>query len=218
MEYMRFMGTKELTDLISGRVLQNSTDWRGEGWSTGSVGFCFFDCDEPAEKRLHYMVGMPSWVVEFESDIEMRKSYGRYRDPDADDVFRNACEDYISRDAIERLSFIGLDFQTTPVQRVAEYSIRQYDRKALRIVRIGAIVPDSREGRRIEWLSSEMELADCSSCGCVYRWSEAAISRRTGDRICPVCGTKEAVFDALRNSGIEKAIGLLIDQTGGENG
>ena len=216
MKYMRFMGAKELTDLLNGNVLRNSTDWRGEGWRTDSVGFCFFDCEEPAEKKLHYMIGLPSWVVEFESAAVMRKSYGRYRDPDADSAFRQAYKDFIScGGGIDRLDLIGA-VQKIPTKEVAEYSVRQYDRKEFRIVRIGVIVPDSREGRRIEWLHSELELAACSSCGRVYRRNEAAISRRTGDRICPMCGMKEAVYDA-RICGIisKEACSSFIDQIRG---
>ncbi len=134
MRYVRFMSYDELEKYMRGVKLVNNTDWRKKAQCTDSIGFCFFDDSKEPEERLEYLTGVVTMdcVAVFEriSNKPMRKSKGRYRDPDKDiDIFK-----------------------PVPVMMtVDEYSVKSYSMEDMRPVRVGVVV-DPYFDKRIEWL------------------------------------------------------------------
>ena len=123
---MRFMSRKELDALLSGAMLENSTDWKEKNMKTESVGFCFFDCLESPEERLRYLLGVsfPEVCVIFRAKgQDLRKSRGRYAKP----------VEITSWEQMERT------MNDQNVLYKAEYSTKEYSRKTMIPVRIGEI-------------------------------------------------------------------------------
>lgn len=136
MKYVRFMSQDELDKYKSGKTLRNLTDWRKKSKVTNSVGFCFFDDTVPPENRMEYLTGVVDLdcVAVFECiDGKMKKSSGRYRDPDKD-------------------TYVGLfDFLFNPpkMKKVDEYCRKMYSRESMRLVREGKV--KDAFGRVIQW-------------------------------------------------------------------
>lgn len=138
MKLYRFMSGGELERLLKGDRLENTSDWRAKGQDSDSIGFCFFGADIPITKRIRYMTGVVSmdFVVEFETTMKwvsqnMKQSMAVYRDPWKDDL----------------MSGMVLS------QRNVEFSIQEYDRKMLKVLRLGK--PQFDEDNRrfyIEWV------------------------------------------------------------------
>ena len=136
MRYVRFMSGTELEKYKSGQTLKNVTDWRKKGQVTSSIGFCFFDDTVPPEKRIEYLTCVVDldFVAVFECiDGKMKKSSGRYRDPDKDagaDLF-----DFL--------------FKPPAMMSVDEYCTEMYSQKTMKLVREGKVVDAFR--RVIQW-------------------------------------------------------------------
>lgn len=138
MKYVRFMGYSELEKLLKGENLVNNTDWRKRAMVTDSVGFCFFDDSIGPEERLEYLTGVCDLdcviVCECANEKKLRKSHGRYRDPE--------------KDTLLTLRPVMMD--------VPEYSITSYNRDIMRPVRVGVVV-DPYYDRKIEWQEVKTE-------------------------------------------------------------
>ena len=136
MRYVRFMSQDELDKYKAGETLKNVTDWRKKGQVTSSIGFCFFGDDVAPEKRMEYLTGVVDLdcVAVFECiDGKMKKSSGRYRDPDKD-----VC--------VDPFDFL---FNPPEMMRVDEYCTEMYSRETMRLVREGKVVDAFR--RVIQW-------------------------------------------------------------------
>ena len=87
------------------------------------------------EERIEYLAGVATMevVAEFEriSKAPMREAWGRYRDPEKDNIFS----------------------PQVAMQRVKEYSVEEYSQDTMRLVRAGYVV-DPFEGK-IKWLEEE---------------------------------------------------------------
>lgn len=133
MKYVRFMGFEELEKYMKGETLVNKTDWRRKAQCTDSVGFCFFDDNVKPEKRMEYLTGVVDLdcvgVFECADEQKLRKSYGRYRDPERDNLM----------------------FLRPAMMKVPEYSIERYDIHTMRPVKFGVVL-DPYFNRSIEWL------------------------------------------------------------------
>ena len=139
MRYVRFMSQDELDKYKAGETLRNLTDWRKRAQVTSSVGFCFFDDAVKPEKRMEYLTGVVDLdcVAVFECiDGKMKKSSGRYRDPDKD-----VC--------VDLFDFL---FNPPEMMRVDEYCTEMYSRETMRLVREGKVVDAFR--RVIQWKQS----------------------------------------------------------------
>lgn len=132
--YVRFMSFEEFVKYMDGVVLVNRTDWRKAAQCTDSVGFCFFDDSVEPEKRIEYLTGVVAMdcvaIFERVSDEPMRKSQGRYRDPEKDQDIFNL-------------------FALPPMMSVDEYSVESYSMVDMRLVRYG-VVEDAFK-RKIKW-------------------------------------------------------------------
>ena len=121
--YIRFMGMEEFQKYLEGENLVNHTDWCKYSRHSNSVGFCFFDDSVPPEARIEYLTGVVdmSIVAVFETEEQMKESYGRYRDPE--------------KDMPDNL----FDALFAPVQMmdVKEYSIKKYNRESMKLVKYG---------------------------------------------------------------------------------
>ena len=139
MRYVRFMSQDELDKYKAGETLRNLTDWRKRSQVTSSVGFCFFNDAVKPEKRMEYLTGVVNLdcVAVFECiDGKMKKSFGRYRDPDKDagaDLF-----DFL--------------FKPPAMMSVDEYCTEMYSQKTMKLVREGKVVDAFR--RVIQWKQS----------------------------------------------------------------
>lgn len=133
--YVRFMSFEELMKYMGGRLLVNHTDWRKAAQCTDSVGFCFFDDSIPPEKRIEYLTGVVTMdcvaIFERTTDKPMRKSQGRYRDPEKDQNIFNL-------------------LAPPPMMSVDEYSVESYSMKDMRLAMCG-VVEDAFK-RRIKWV------------------------------------------------------------------
>lgn len=126
MKYMRFMSRKELDALLSGETLKNTADWQKKNMKTQSVGFCFFDCLEPPEERLRYLLGVsfPEVCVIFKArGASLKKSRARYAKP----------VEVTSWEQVERT------MNDQNMLYKAEYSTEEYSGKTMVPVRIGEI-------------------------------------------------------------------------------
>lgn len=125
MRYVRFMGETELICYLRGEVLKNTTNWRGKGGKTESVGFCFFDDSVKPEERIEYLTGVVDmeWVALFEpiGDINFKESMGLYRDPEQD----------------APKSLLAALFEPVAMMDVKEYSLTEYGKTNLRLVALG---------------------------------------------------------------------------------
>ena len=133
MNYVRFMGFAELEKYLKGETLVNKTNWRKKAQCTNSIGFCFFDDSVEPEKRMEYLTGVVDLdcvaIFECKDERKLRKSYGRYRDPEKD----------------------ILAFFKPIMMSVPEYSVTRYDRDTMRIVKAGIVI-DPYYKRLIEWV------------------------------------------------------------------
>lgn len=133
MHYVRFMGYSELEKYLRGETLTNHTVWRNKARCTDSIGFCFFSNMEQPEMRMQYLTGVCDLdcVAEFKyiGKKKLRKTYGRYRDPDRD----------------------NLSSLIPTMMEVPEYSIEEYNNRVMLPVRIG-VVMDPFYTRKIEWV------------------------------------------------------------------
>lgn len=124
MKLIRFMSIEEFIKYLNGEKMNSKTQWSAISKSN-SVGICFFPADPPPEERMHYLSGVVDFelVIEFEiiGACHLRMGFGFYRDPD------------------EELPENLEAFFDTPVKslKVHEYSMDQYDRKHLKVTRIG---------------------------------------------------------------------------------
>ena len=120
----------------AGEELVNDSDWKKFNKSE-SIGFCFFDDEVTPEKRMEYVSGVVNLdrVVVFEhiGGEPLKKSFGKYRDPERDKP----------KDLFE-----AIFKPTTPID-VPEYSTKTYSQNTMRIVKIGKVT--SILGRKIKW-------------------------------------------------------------------
>lgn len=127
MQYIiRFMSRQEFQKFLNGETLVNTTDWRKVKQGSESIGFCFFPYGEgydKAEKILRYIAGIAdiSVAAVFEPivPIQMKKSFGTYRNPDAP-----LCQSIFQ---------IG----RSNLSAKEEYSVTQYSNKTFRLVSYG---------------------------------------------------------------------------------
>ena len=137
MRYVRFMSEYELKRFQAGEELVNDSDWKKFNKSE-SIGFCFFDDEVTPEKRMEYVSGVVNLdrVVVFEhiGGEPLKKSFGKYRDPE--------------RDISPKDLFEAIFKPTTPID-VPEYSTKTYSQNTMRIVKIGKVT--SILGRKIKW-------------------------------------------------------------------
>lgn len=124
MLYVRFMGRREYDLYMAGETLKNKTRW-GALHRSNSVGFCFFDTEDPPEKRMEYLTGVVDMdvvaVFRAESWKTFRKGIGEYRDLDKD----------TARTLREML------FTPPVTMEVPEYSTEEYSRHDMRLVNVG---------------------------------------------------------------------------------
>lgn len=142
MKLLRFMSKRELDKLLAGEVLRNNTDW-GNGLSkTTSRGFCFFPIgkqyDDP-ETRVRYMSGVADLerAVIFETSVPLMKSFGMYRDLNAD----------------IGLSLLQLIFDPPKMKKQDEYCTTSYSNQSMKIRNIG-IPKLTAKGWSIDWETS----------------------------------------------------------------
>ena len=142
MKLLRFMSKHELDLVIAGEILKNDTDW-GSGLSkTTSRGFCFFPVgkqyDDP-ETRVSYMSGVADLerAVIFETSVPLMKSFGMYRDLNAD----------------IGLSFLQLIFYPPKMKKQDEYCTTSYSNQSMKIRKIG-IPKLTARGWSIDWETS----------------------------------------------------------------
>lgn len=139
MRYVRFMGIDELEKYLHGKTLINKTDWRKKAQCTDSVGFCFFDDSVKPEERMEYLTGVVDLdcvaVFECADSRKLRKSYGRYRNPD-----------------IDKPMFL----KPITMMTVPEYSVTRYSRDTMRLIKVGVIIDPYYE-RLIKWVDFNKE-------------------------------------------------------------
>lgn len=144
MRLIRFMSVTELLKYMAGETLENGTRWSLHGSKSDSIGFCFFPGQDRPEDILHYAAGVVCSEIcaEFETRIpefRFRKARARYADPD--DL------DYNWGDIL----------RGRPPKRMVmrdEYSITEYSKKTLKLIRYGhPVVTDS--GYKIIWQAPE---------------------------------------------------------------
>lgn len=137
-KYVRFMGLKELSMYLSGKMLMSETEWNKYAYHSDSVGFCFFDDSVSPESRMEYLTGVVdmSYVAVFEpiEHVLFKESEGWYRDPDCD----------IPGTLYEVL------FSKPKMMPVKEYSLTKYDRNTLRLVKVGVPIIKAAENS-IDW-------------------------------------------------------------------
>ncbi len=135
MRYVRFMSHSEFTRYAAGERLTNRTDWRKRAQCTDSIGFCFFDDSIEPEERLAYLTGVVDLdivaVFERRSAVPMRKSQGRYRDPDRDGTA-----------------------WPPEMMAVDEYSVKSYNQADMELVKVGVVV-DPYFLRKIKWIETQ---------------------------------------------------------------
>lgn len=131
MRYVRFMGLDEFRKLCYGMKLENHTDWKARAKKTESKGFCFFDDSVPPEERIEYLTGVVDLTVcvvfELRAPIQMKESYGRYRDPKKDRIPANLADIFAIR--------------PEAMQMIKEYSVESYDAEMMHIERVGICEP-----------------------------------------------------------------------------
>ncbi len=131
-QLVRFMSDFELQLYLSGEEMENNTIWgekRGHQ-ASGSEGFCFFPLEgnDPME-LVHILSGIATMekVVILETEYEnVRKSVGRYRDPEKDKV------------SLETL-FRSL-FSPPEAQMKEEYCTKAYNIETFKPLRIGSVL------------------------------------------------------------------------------
>lgn len=131
MKYVRFMGYSELTSYMQGKTLTNDTKWRQAGQCSDSEGFCFFDDSVRPEERMAYLTGIVTMdvvaIFERTSEEPMKKTQGRYRDPEKDR---------------------GI-FSPISMKFVDEYSVKNYSMNDMKLVDAGVVV--GAFARKIRW-------------------------------------------------------------------
>lgn len=128
MKYYRFMGNEELNKLLAGDLLENHTEWnKDKGLPKTCKGFCFFDNLYPPEERLKYAFGALSELhpmcVVFKParNVAFREGYGIYAKPSEGRLKPGA----------------GLLLNNQNVLTVKEYSLEEYSRETMHILKIG---------------------------------------------------------------------------------
>lgn len=128
MKYYRFMGNEELKKLLAGEILENHTEWNlGKGLPKTCKGFCFFDYLHPPEERLKYAFGAmrelyPVCVLfKPAKGTVFREGYGIYAKPAVSGLRPGT----------------GLMLNNQNVLVVREYSLEEYSRNTMHILRIG---------------------------------------------------------------------------------
>lgn len=138
MLYVRFMGRREYDLYMAGETLKNKTRW-GALHRSSSVGFCFFDTEDPPEKRMEYLTGVVDMdvvaVFRAESWKMFRRGTGRYRDPDKD----------MPETLYEML------FGRPTMMDVPEYSTEEYSRHDMRLVKVGRPMIGEDGRKYITW-------------------------------------------------------------------
>ena len=130
MKVFRFMSKKEFEKFQKGKILKNETIQKGK---TSSVGFCFLDRDEyKPEEALHFLGGNVDIDIccVFETEDNLQKSYGIYRDYKKDNQRLAELE---KKNFLEFLIY-SFDIRTVPEMKVKEYCTTSYSNKTFKLV------------------------------------------------------------------------------------
>lgn len=136
---VRFMSDEEFERYLHGANMENHTNWkRDRAKRTGSVGYCFFPCDEEPERMLACLTGIATLekVVIMETDTKnVRKTYGRYRDA--------------SKDQLTLYELLTNPEKQVPVRIRPEYCAERYNSKDFTPLKVGNVLDPFR--RVIDW-------------------------------------------------------------------